>query len=269
MPLADIAFLSRDEVLLLFNGEDEQDKVILGVYSVPLRRIVCRCRLPLVDLPYLASFLTRPESRFGEKCPSSMAKMVMPDPVVNILGISFLLKQTDRYYCCAVLSVEVFTKTYLSLLEKHPDRTVFDWEEWGPSSTRWLPYAEINHAGNRNIFGSRMLTWGRTDALVPESYSNYNLVLLDFNPRPIRKGAVTNTKEKHHVLVIDQETVWEDPHEQFTVTSNLPYRAFVTLWLPRYPYFRFDGSTIMARGVSATALDKPLSPEHLLTMPTL
>ncbi|CAG8672723.1 4688_t:CDS:2, partial [Acaulospora colombiana] len=248
MPIADLAFLSRDEVLLLFNGEDEEDKVTLGVYSVPLKRIVCRCRFPFAYLPYIAFFLTRPESRFGEKCPSSMAKMVMPDPIVNILGISFHLKPGDRSYCCVVLSVDAFTRTYQSLLEKYPDREVFDWEEWGPSTTRWLPYYDINHAGNPNIFGSRMLTWGRANAIDPRSYDDLNLLLLDFNPRPIRKGAVTTIEERYHVLVVDQETLWVDPHGQFTVTSSLPYRAFVTSWLPRHSYFRFDGSTIMGRG---------------------
>jgi hypothetical protein len=248
MRMADLAFLSRDEALILFNGEDGR-KTSIAVYSFPLQRIICECRLPFSDLPFKAAFLTRPESRFGDNCPSSIAKYLLPDQELNILGMTFRIEEHGNNLCVVVLSVQQFRLKYQSLLKKYPKRNTFEWEEWGPTVTRLLPYDRIHSTGYRNIFGSRLLVWGWSDSLHPDSYSGTSLILLDFNPRPIKRGATNKLTGGSYEIVITGESSWQEPRTQKVIKSSLPYRAFTTPWLPRCFSFRFDGSTIIGKGV--------------------
>jgi hypothetical protein len=246
--------LSRDEVLLLFNGEDGGDKASLGVYSIPLQRIVCHCRFPFVQLPSTGSFLTKPESRFGDKDPFSMAKMMVPDPLLAIIGISFSLGRADPDGCSIILSVDAFRKAYLSLLENQAGRDVFEWEEWGPATTRWLPPSKISPAGIRVICGPRILVRGWASALVDEASNEFGLMILDFNPRPIRQGATQKLEGTYQSLVIDHETEWKDPDSDLKVTSRLPFRAFIGKGYSRANFYRFDGSTVVSRMVCRVTL---------------
>jgi hypothetical protein len=244
--MSDISFLSRDEALLLFNGDGRN--VSLGVYSFPLQRMVCECRFPFLKPIIRAAFLTRPESRFGEKCPSSIAKCLLPDPELNIISMIFRTSEWSNPECC-VVSLKKFQHMYNSLLKKHPHRNTFEWNEWDPTVIRWLPSPHVNPSGNRNVFGSRMLAWGKAGYLHDAShFGDNNLILLDFNPRPIKRGATTDVRGESHEIVINHETSWRLGERE--IKSSLPYRAFTTRWLPEYPYFRFDASTILAKGVS-------------------
>ncbi|PVG03801.1 hypothetical protein CPB86DRAFT_748261 [Serendipita vermifera] len=247
IPLSDLSFLSRDEALLLFNGQEGRG-VGLGVYSFPLQRVVCECRFPFTDPLNRIAFLTRPESRFGDKCPSSIARTILPDQEVNILAMTFRLGYFSNPACC-VLALQLFSNMYKSLLKDHPGREAFEWEEWGPTVTRWLPYQKVMPTGNRSIFGSRMLAWGEPAWLDGSSRFELSLILLDFNPRPIKRGATTNTEGESHEIVVAYETSWDfDPGTHPPLKSSLPFRAFAFPWFPSFPYFRFDGSTILAKG---------------------
>jgi hypothetical protein len=246
--MSDISFLSRDEALLLFNGEEGRN-VSIGVYSFSLQRIVCECRFPFLQPVLQAAFLTRPESRFGEKCPSSIAKCLLPDPEVNVLAMIFYTG-TDGGPACCVLSLQKFYHMYNFLLEQYPGRNTFDWEEWGPSVTRWLPYQNIYFFRNRSTFGSRVLAWGHPSSLHESSRDTISLILLDFNPRPIKRGATTDVEGESHQIIITDESSWYFERDQIQITSSLPYRAFTSPWILRYAYLRFDGSTILATGVS-------------------
>ncbi|PVG03804.1 hypothetical protein CPB86DRAFT_748272 [Serendipita vermifera] len=248
MLVSDIAFLSRDEALLLFNGEGDHG-ISIAIYSFQLQQVVCECRFPFSGTSSLALFLTRPDSRFGDDCPSTIAKSLLPDAEVNILSMTIQLENHGRPAFC-VLSVQLFRKMCNSLLDKIPDRKLFEWDEWGPTVTRWLPYQRIHPTGNRNIFGSRIIAWGPPVHLHEDSHEELCLILLDFNPRPIKRGAIT-CLEDYHEIVIDQETTWENPDDGTTIRSSLPYRAFTRHWLPRCTYFRFDGSTIIGKGWNA------------------
>ncbi|CAG8653510.1 11915_t:CDS:2 [Acaulospora colombiana] len=248
MLAADVAFLSRDEALLLFNGEGDHG-ISIAIYSFQLQQITCECQFPFSESSSLALFLTRPDSRFGDDCPSSIAKSLLPDSETNILALTIQLESHGRPACC-VLSVQMLRQMCNSLLGKNPDRNVFRWEEWGPTVTRWLPYQVINATGNRNIFGSRMIAWGNPGYLHEDSYDETCLILLDFNPRPIKRGATTRL-EDYHEIVIDKETTWKNPQDGTLIASSLPYRAFTRRWFPRCSYFRFDGGTIIGKGVSA------------------
>jgi hypothetical protein len=194
-------------------------------------------------------FLTRPESRFGDKKPFSMAKMVMPDPLVGIIGISFTFEEYDPDGCSMILSLHAFQRIYFSLSENQPDRDVFEWDEWGPSATRWLPSSKVEPAGIRSICGPRMLVRGRPSALAEGASNNYSLMILDFNPRPIRRGATSKCEDTYEVLVVDHETEWQDGNSDLKITSRLPFRAFVSQSYSRGAFYCFDGSNIVIRMV--------------------
>jgi hypothetical protein len=178
-----------------------------------------------------------------------MAKMVVPDPLLGIIGFTFYLEDEDRNTCFIILSVDVFRRTYNSLIESQTDRSVFEWEEWGPSTTRWLPYVDIAPAGIRVTCGPRILVLGKASALADGGFDDSNLMILDFNPRPIRRGATTKLEKKYQILVIDHETEWEDPRSGLKITSRLPFRVFVSKGFSRGANHRFDGSTIVSRRV--------------------
>jgi hypothetical protein len=242
-----LEFLSIDEALLLFNGENGNASSI-AVYSFRLRRVVCRCLFPFRYLPREARFLTRPDSRIKDNCPSSLAKSFVTDPEVNIFAISFTLNHQIRNVCC-VISARRFRLMLNSLLEKHPTRVIFQWEEWGPTVSRWLPHEGVEPTGTRNIFGCRMLARGTPSVLELRSFESDSLILLDFNPRPIRRGATTKLDGESHAIVINTESCWADPVSGAVIKSSLPYRAFTTPWPPPTSHFRFDGSNIIGRGV--------------------
>ncbi|PVG03790.1 hypothetical protein CPB86DRAFT_778901 [Serendipita vermifera] len=244
--VTDIAFLSRDEVLLLFNGEEDYGTA-LAVYSLKRQQIICKCRFPY-QLPFRVLFLKRPESLFGDNCHSSAAKLLTPDPLVNILGINFKLEEGPAsLWSCVVLSLDRFQNMYKSLLESCTGRDSFDWEEWGPTVTRWLPKQYSNPTGNRSIFGSRMIAWGPPNSLDAQSDSSSCLVLLDFNPRPIQRDITFESGRTSHGIVIHEETTWEDEQVGLKVKSSLPYRVFTAPHFPSGFDFRFDGSTIIGK----------------------
>ncbi|PVG03791.1 hypothetical protein CPB86DRAFT_778903 [Serendipita vermifera] len=247
-PLSDVAFLSRDEALLLYNGEDGHDPAI-GVYSFSQQCIAYQYLFPPL-LPVWALFLTRPESLFGPNCPVSVAKTFIPDPRVNIIGISFKLEEgIPLSWCNVILSMHKLRQVSSSLIERHPGKKVFNWEEWGSNVTRWLPYPQVSSTGNRSIFGSRMTLWGSPSALYSDSYQPHSLILLDFNPWPIKRGATTNLERNTHVIVVNEETIWEGGRNGIKVKSSLPFRAFAADRTPIAFSFRLDGSTVIAKSI--------------------
>ncbi|PVG03803.1 hypothetical protein CPB86DRAFT_306959 [Serendipita vermifera] len=251
MPLADLAFLSKEEALLLFNGQGDH-RTSISVYSFSLQRIICECQLPFPYIPYRAVFLTRPESRLGEKRPTFIAKSLLPDPDLNIIGMNFQVNPQDNDSYVVVMSLQGFSQIYKALLDKYPHRHTFEWEEWGPTVTRWLPYGRIMSTGYRNIFGSRFLVEGYPDSLHHDSYNHLTLLLLDFNPRPIRRGVTTSVSggSQAHRIVIEEETTTQLACCDKVIKSSLPFRAFTTPWRPSCFNFQFDGSTIIGKTYS-------------------
>jgi hypothetical protein len=197
---------------------------------------------------------------FGENCPSSVTKRTIPDSELNILPVIFQLEQFTQRRCC-VISLQRFLRAYRSLLEISQGRQVFEWDEWGPNITRWLPLSALQVTGDRSTFGFMMLARGSGFRLHPHSYVDVTLFMLDFNPRPIRRGATTNIGEESHQIVFKEESQWEHPQTGKLIKSSLPYRVFVGSWLPRYLGLRFDGSTLVARKVrlSLRSLPTPIS----------
>jgi hypothetical protein len=246
MLMADIAFLSKEEVLLLFNDEEE-NVTSIAVYSLLQQQAFGKCHFPFPDRAFQAEFLTRPESLFGEHCPST-TRSIVPDPELNIITVSIRIEELRPALFC-VISVQRFLQVYNSLLGRSQDRDKFEWAEWGPEITRWLPYASLEPTGSRNSFGSLMLAWGSAYLLDSETYTGPNIVLLDFNPWPIKRGATTKLEEQCHQIVIQEETQWIHPRTGTVLKSRLPYRAFVRPWLPPCYGFRFDGSTVVGRRV--------------------
>jgi hypothetical protein len=60
----DLAFLTRDDILLLLK-EESTDALILGLFSVPEKNIVIRCRLPFPDPPVRAYILSGRQLSMG------------------------------------------------------------------------------------------------------------------------------------------------------------------------------------------------------------
>ncbi|CAG8653539.1 11917_t:CDS:2, partial [Acaulospora colombiana] len=261
MLVSDIAFLSRDEALLFFNGQGNHG-VSIAIYSFQLQQITCECQLPFSKLPTSVLFLHRPNSHFVADCPSSITTSLLPDPEVDIIAMVFRLEDSVLYSSCCVLSVRLFRQICDSLLQKILDRKVFRWKEWGPRVTRWLPYQGLEPAGNQNSFGSRMIARGWPMDLHSESYRDQCLLLLDFNPRPIKLGATTCLTKETHVIVVNKETTWKHPYDGTMITSSLPYRAFTRLWYP-CAWFRFDGSTLINGGVSPLSQYNIIQPYDL------
>ncbi|CAG8749957.1 10458_t:CDS:2 [Acaulospora colombiana] len=77
--------------------------------------------------------------------------------------------------------------------------------------------------------------------------SRHILMILDFNPRPIRRGATSKTEDTHQILVCVDEACWQVPHQGVVVNSSLPFRAFVGKGFRRDSYYRFDGSIVVGR----------------------
>ncbi|CAG8698665.1 6760_t:CDS:2, partial [Acaulospora colombiana] len=230
MLVKEIEFLSRDEALLLFHSEE--DVTSIAVYSFPLQRILCRCQFPFPKSPSNVQFETRADSRVQDNRPVSLGRSFIADPQM-----------------CT------------SLLKKHPGRTSFQWEEWGPTVTRWIPSA-IKATGGDNVYGCRMIAWGDPSVLHPQCWWSPSLILLDFNPRPIRRGATTRIQGESQEIVIDQETIITEAHTGVLIKSSLPYRAFTTSWFVNAATYRFDGTTIVERGYNSIFMTVPIVSTH-------
>ncbi|PVG03799.1 hypothetical protein CPB86DRAFT_306880 [Serendipita vermifera] len=240
----DLEFSSRDEALLLFCGQGGYGTSV-AVYSFPLQRVLCTCQFPFPRAPSQARYMTRPDSRIQDNCPVPLEQSLVTDPELNIAVVGFTFLRINSLVC--VISVHRFRQMYISLLQKHSGRQIFTWEEWGPTVTRWFP-SQLQPTGTDNIFGCRMVICGNPSFLHPQCWSAVSLILLDFNPRPIRHGAITRVNGESQTVVIDQESVVGDVHQRVLIKSSLPYRAFTTLWILSSANYRFDGTTIIARG---------------------
>ncbi|PVG03798.1 hypothetical protein CPB86DRAFT_722661 [Serendipita vermifera] len=243
----DFKFLSRDEALLLGSGKEGYGTSV-AVYSFSLQRVVCTCRFPFSKAPFHAQYMTRPSSQIQNNRPVPLEQSLIPDPELNIVVVSFRFYQSNTMFC--VLSAHRFRQITNSLLKEHSGRHTFNWEEWGPTVTRWFSY-DIEPAGRDSVFGRRMIAWGYPSFLHPQCGTALSLVLLDFNPRPIRRGATTRFNGNSSEVVIDQETVMKSTRNGISIKSSLPYRAFIVPWIAGTSNFKFDGSAIIRRNQTA------------------
>jgi hypothetical protein len=79
----DLAFLTRDDILLLLK-EEEANTLLFGLFSVPERKIVIRCRLPFLRLR--AQFLRGSNNLYGDHCLASRDKVLRSGPGIGNSG---------------------------------------------------------------------------------------------------------------------------------------------------------------------------------------
>jgi hypothetical protein len=238
-------------VLLLHDGRNE--RVGITVYSVSRQMDIQVLAFPhTMDGPFRIRFLTHPQ--YGATSPAAQARLFRPDPAVEVLPIDIQLNGLQGPSFFVVLSLHLFAKKCDELRRNHPDQHVFDWPEWGPSVSRLLPPDQLRNTGFRSTFGSRMLAVGNlsNERLDTQVVPFERLILLDFNPRPIRRGAQSHIRGRCHVLVEKELTEWSCPQLSLKMYSSLPVRAFVSHQMVEYLDIHLDGSTMICRKVRYT-----------------
>jgi hypothetical protein len=239
-------------LLLVEDDTDTLRTVSLVVHSLDRNETLYSCKLP-IDIfnkqVYGAGFSTKPESRFADYRHMSPSTMFKTDPALMTICVSFRLAG-DPEYICIVLAVRPFLKMCKNLRRDHPNRNQFEWEEWGPSVTSWLPCPAINVPGYRCTSGPRILMSGDLSKIFHGLEVQLGLVLLDFNPRPIKRGGGTQQNQNTAFAMFDKGLDWKS-NQNAAIKTTLPFRAFGE-WALRQDYnnFHFEGNTIICRMVS-------------------
>ncbi|PVG03807.1 hypothetical protein CPB86DRAFT_307100 [Serendipita vermifera] len=250
-PLRDLAFLSREEMLLLVEEDNDISKTVaLVVHSLTRGEKLYTCKLPVEIFNktiYGAGFSTKPESQLADYRHMSPSTMFKTDPALTMICVSFRLAGNPEFVCI-VLAVGPFRKICNGLLTTHPNRDQFDWEEWGPSVTSWIPCPPINVPGYRCTSGPRILMSGELSIFFKDFNDPLGLILMDFNPRPIRRCISSQQNEDSTVVEFAEGLEWKHPDSDYTIKSTLPFRAFGGKSLPvDYSNFHFEGNTIICR----------------------
>jgi hypothetical protein len=202
-----------------------------------------------MGVPLRIRFLTHPH--YGADSPAAQARLFRPDPAVEVLPIDIQLDGFRDATFFIVLSPHLLMKKSHELRQNHPGRHVFDWHEWGPNVSRLLPPAQLRSTGFRSTFGSRMLAVGNLskESLDTSVRTSDRLILLDFNPRPIRRGTQSHIADRGYMLVEKELTEWSYPQVPFRTYSSLPVRAFISNQSVHYLDIHLDGSTMICREV--------------------
>lgn len=224
----------------------------LDVWSLTESRFLWHCELPLPANNFSIRFLRRSSTNKGPNCPTRYAQLFVPDPIASILAIVFgTITTVDMEHFTVILSIHSFLKMCYGLCaatkgENINSETVpvFSWEQWGPSVTRWLPLEIRGEYGSHMVYGSRMLAtfFQRRDAEGEDAYYN---MLMDFNPRPIRRKTLEQCGDHVLISTIDYASRW-GAHGK-GLMSNLPYRAWVSTSAYRYWNLDLEANAILGR----------------------
>jgi hypothetical protein len=256
MPLMDLTFLTRNDILVLLK-EGGTDAVTLGLFSVLERKVVIQCCLPFPDSPWMAYILNGPITFYGDNCPASRAKISRPDLRHRIVSLMYH-HHLPQYSFCVVLQTGPFLNKCKELLNGSPEINVFDWLKWGPDVTRCIPLEFASPAGFRCTFGSYMLIIGNPNQAWIEGYPYRGhpqqgrfLMLLDFNPIPIRRCSENRTQNDQHdrYLIRAKSKFYTtlEHTDQYSISTSLPFRVFMRPWKPSCSNLHLDANTIVAR----------------------
>jgi len=254
-----LAFLTKDLVVLAQHNTDDGGPITFDVWSLDEGRVLYRCQWPLSAEEYRPRFLTHPASHHHGNSPTKQAKMFVPDPAVEILGIVFRSIGTDpglpNEVFTVVLSIDLFLQKCEQLAASAESSQhggvvpVFEWELWGPSVTRWLPHHIHGGVGVRSTFGSRMLAISVATLQHGNTWVNrFYVTMLDFNPRPILRGAEEGSKDGYRLRVFFRGEVWA--WEDVSMGAALPCRVWTSKRSCPYSSLFLDGNTIAYRLVS-------------------
>jgi hypothetical protein len=246
--VSDLAFLSDDAALVLFDGFDDSP-VALGICSLATGEITHTFALPLPRRTvYRARLLTHPG--YGTASPATQARLAQPDPALGIIVADFLLRFPRTEASLVVISVDLFLRKFESLKQSQPDVQDYLWQTWGPDVTRWLPSGELANSGFRSTFSSKMLVRSIPKPSPLQAWGPPgNLILLDFNPRPILRGAQNEETEHCRVVVFRDRSVWHLDYVQRPIETSLPFRAFIGKKMVEYNDVHLEGSTMVCRKV--------------------
>jgi hypothetical protein len=243
-----MAFLTRDEILLLLKDEDT-NILVFGVFSVPEQKAFIRCRLPFPDTPLQAYLTDGPGNLYGEICPASRAKMLKPDLKHRIVSLMYVHERRSHSFC-VILQTGPFLKRCRELSNGLPETETFDWFKWSPGVTGCIPLGLVSPTGFRCTFGSCILTIGNPQIFIKNFTSSGRfLMLLDFNPIPIRRGFEERDGEGYYLRLVEGSVEWYTSplHREYTISSSLPYRVFMRRWTASHFYLHLDANTIVAR----------------------
>ncbi|KIM26195.1 hypothetical protein M408DRAFT_197287 [Serendipita vermifera MAFF 305830] len=242
----DTTFLTKDLLILAIPVATEQSTTLLEIRSLKSDNASYRCELPISWTDCGVRFLNHPSSNQGANCPTRYAKLFIPDPSLDILSI--VLKDSEsRYSRTVVLSINLFLRKCrrLTTLYEHTEEHVtptFEWDQWGPDVTRWLPDNFLGEFGSRTVYGARMV------AVLFEGrggLSKYYNILLDFNPRAIRRRLPEGNGDGYNLRVETGEA--EDKVYGRAIKSRLPYRAWLSTVEEQYWNLSLEANTIIAR----------------------
>jgi hypothetical protein len=156
-----------------------------------------------------------------------------------------------NYSFCLVLQTGPFLSVCKELLDDRPDTETFEWGEWGPEVTRCIPLSFVFPTGYRCTFGSYMLILGRPATWIDDfEDEGLFLMLLDFNPIPIRRGCEERNEEDYYLRIVQGDYGWytsPDHLPEHTIYTGLPYRVFMRRWNPSCSNLHLDANTIVAR----------------------
>jgi hypothetical protein len=246
--LIDFAFLTRDEVLVLlkasFTGSIE-----LGIFSIPEQKIIVRFRFPFIFPCLKANFLRESTDHSGGNYPNSRA-MLQPDTRRRI--IPFMYHQdTFPYSYCVVLHTGPFIKKYKELLNGSSGIETVEWLEWSTGVTNCIPLSNTTDIAFECTFGSCILAIGRPVVAIESlTYQDRFLMLLDFNPIPIRRGSEERSEEDYYLRLLHSDTEWNMNASHLpkgVIPANLPCRVFMRRCGPfdRDDYLFLDANTIV------------------------
>jgi hypothetical protein len=254
-----VAFLTKDLVVLAHDATNGDLYMEFNVWSLAAGRPLYRCKLPFPVGQYRPCFLTHPASKHSGRSPTRHAKIFIPDPTVEILGMEFhsipVVPGAQSETVTVALSIHLFIQKCQEVATSDTSEVsqgnavVLEWEQWGPSVMRWFPKNVFGNVGVRTTFGSRMLAL--RVATVWEGGMWINRVctmVMDFNPRPILRGAQDVVTDDYEMHIINYENKWEAG--DISVTSALPCRVWISMKESRYLSLFLDGNTVIGRLVS-------------------
>jgi hypothetical protein len=251
MPLIDLAFLTRDDILLLLK-EGDTNILVFGVFSVPENRVIIRCRLPFPEAPQEVYLLHGPATYYGSNSPASRARMLQPDLRHRIISLMYH-HHSVQYSYCVVLQTGPFLNKCKELLNDSQGTETFEWSKWSPNVTSCIPRLSASPIGFRCTFGSYMLALGRPIRLINScADEDCFLMLFDFNPIPIRRGYVENTQQDYYLRLVPGGNEWYTTPARsswHTISSSLPYRVFMRRWRPYGEDLGLEANTIVIRSV--------------------
>jgi hypothetical protein len=231
---------------------DGDEFMTLDVRSLESGNSLYRCQLPVPVGQFGLRFQKHARPNQGSELLYRGQAIYKPDPRVEILGLVFHTTNVAMLeWFTVVLSVDLFQRKCERLLETRSAGDsvigavpVFEWEEWGPSVSRWLPLDIHGEYGSRTTLGSKML------AIKMEETEDGDIVLhnmiLDFNPWPIRRVRDWDREEDEYAIFLENgEEEW--CRDDLAVMSSLPFRMWISSRRCDYLNFFLDGNTIVGR----------------------